>query len=171
MVAHNRKFMLTLLLAGTAISPIIAAAPVLADSANGSAIEVVVVTAERRAEDFQATPLAATIFSGDELRAKSITTVEDLQFLTPSLTVDNFGGGYDFNIRGIGQGEDGGGTPAGVITYRDNVVVYSGIGTEEPYYDIGDIEILRGPQGTFGGENAIGGLVYVTERNPELGKL
>ena len=171
MIGHNHKIALALLLlAGTTLTPLVATAQTAANASADSAAPTVVVTANRRTENFQTTPLAATVFTGDELRTKSINTVEDLQFLTPSLTVSNFGGGYDFNIRGIGRGEDGGFPPAGVITYRDNVQVYSGIGTEEPYYDIGDIEVLRGPQGTFGGESAIGGAVYVTERNPELGR-
>lgn len=159
-----------LLLAGAAISPILSAAPAFAAGAGDTVVEPVVVTANRRTENVQTAPVSATVLSGDELRAQGIATIENLQFSTPSLTVDSFGGGYDFNIRGIGQGEDGGSTPAGVITYRDKVEVYAGIGSEEPYYDIADIEVLRGPQGTFGGENAIGGAVYVTERNPEMGR-
>ncbi len=168
MTKRHSEIGITILLAATALYPFVIALPAAAAETDVSTIETVTVTADRRNEDFQITPLAATVLSGDQLLAKGIVTVDDLQFQTPSLTVSNFGGGYDFNIRGIGQGEDGGNTPAGVVTYRDNVPVFSGIGTEEPYYDIADIEVLRGPQGTFGGTNAIGGAVYVTERNPEL---
>ena len=121
MIGHNQKIARALLLlAGAALTPLVAAAEPAGDSSDDGAAPTVVVTANRRTENFQTAPLAATVFTGDDLRTKSINTVEDLQFLTPSLTVSNFGGGYDFNIRGIGRGEDGGfdiGFPFGAVDY------------------------------------------------------
>ncbi len=56
----------------------------------------------------------------------------------------------------------------GVITYRDGVATFPGYFQEEPYYDIANLEVLRGPQGTFIGQNAIGGALFITETNPSL---
>ena len=139
-----------------------------ASSANGG-LEVVVVTAERRTTDLQRTAISATVLSGAELENKGVLTVDQLQFIAPSVTIDNFGQGNDFNIRGIGKGEHNTQTNTGVITYRDGVPTFPGYITEEPYYDIASIQVLRGPQGTFVGQNATGGAVFVTSNDPEIG--
>jgi iron complex outermembrane receptor protein len=143
----------------------------IAFAESAAAVETVVVTAERRVVKLQRDPLAATVLSGEDLKKKSVTTVEDLQLSTPALTVNKFGNGNNFNIRGIGKGENNIQTPSGVVTYRDGIPVIPGFIQDEPYFDIENIEVLRGPQGTFGGTNATGGVVYITERNPDLNAL
>lgn len=131
--------------------------------------EEVVVTAERRRTDLQRTPIAATVLTGDDLSNSGVTTVDQLQFISPAATVNNFGQGIDFNIRGVGKAEHNTQTTTGVITYRDGVATFPGYFTAEPYYDIARVEILRGPQGTFVGQNATGGAVFVTSNNPVIG--
>jgi iron complex outermembrane receptor protein len=142
-----------------------AAPPVATD--QGQLAEVV-VTAERRSTDLQITPVAATVLSGDDLLNRSVNTIDQLQFTTPSLTVNDFGQGNMFNIRGIGKGESNVQTPSGVVTYRDGTPVIGTFLQNEPYYDIASIEVLRGPQGTFAGANATGGAVFITEANPNF---
>ncbi len=115
------------------------------------------------------TPISADVISGDALQSKGVLKVDDLQFVSPAVTVNNFGQGIDFNIRGIGKGEHNSQTLTGVITYRDGVPTFPGYLTEEPYYDISSIEILRGPQGTFVGQNATGGAVFANSNNPQIG--
>lgn len=126
----------------------------------------VVVTANYRAVPLQTAPVAATVLSGGQLNDLHVNTVDQLQFLAPSTTVNNFGQGNDFNIRGIGKGEHNTQTGTGVITYWDGVPSFPGYLNEQPYYDISSVQVLRGPQGTFGGENAIGGAVLVNTNNP-----
>ncbi|CAN5135158.1 TonB-dependent receptor [soil metagenome] len=128
----------------------------------------VVVTAERRSSNLQTTAVAATVLSGQDLQNKGVTSLEQLQFAAPSTTVQNFGQGNFFNIRGIGKSEATTAVGVGVITYRDGVAAFPGYFQTEPYYDIGSLEILRGPQGTFAGANATGGAVFITERNPDF---
>jgi iron complex outermembrane receptor protein len=137
-------------------------------SASNGGVEEVVVTAERRTENLQKTSISATVLSGQDLTAKGVNVVDQLQFIAPSVTIDNFGQGVDFDIRGIGKGEHNSQTTPGVITYRDGVATFPGYITEEPYYDIASIEVLRGTQGTFAGQNAIGGAVFVTTNNPAI---
>ena len=144
------------------------AAPAPSNSSNAG-VEEVVVTAERRTVSLQKTNLAATVLTGQDLANKGIMTVDDLQFIAPDVTVDNFGQGIDFDIRGIGKGEHNSQTTPGVITYRDGVATFPGYITEEPYFDISSVEVLRGSQGTFAGQNAIGGAVFVTTNNPVIG--
>lgn len=129
---------------------------------------VIVVTAERRSTNLQRTSVAATVLTGEDLVRKSVNNVEQLQFATPSLTVNTTGQGNQFNIRGIGKGEPGSALGVGVVTYRDGVATFPGYFQTEPYYDIASVEVLRGPQGTFAGGNATGGAVFITQANPDF---
>lgn len=138
------------------------------DTTNQGLTEVV-ITAERRHTDLQQTPIAATVLTGADLTANGVTAVDALQFSTPGAVVDNFGQGIDFNIRGVGKDEHNSQTTVGVVTYRDGVGTFPGYFQEEPYYDVANLEILRGPQGTFGGQNATGGAVFVTTNDPVIG--
>jgi iron complex outermembrane recepter protein len=136
---------------------------------NTQTLEEVIVTAERRATRLDRTPIAATVLSGEQLANNGVTAVDQLQFVTPATTVNNFGQGTNFNIRGIGKAETNSQTTTGVITYRDGVPSNPGWFTAEPYYDIRSIEVLRGPQGTFVGANATGGAVFITTNDPIVG--
>src|SRR6202161_3526064 len=138
-------------------------------TSGSSDIAEVVVTAERRHTDLQTTPISATVISGGDLANLGVTMVDQLQFATPGATIDNFGQGIDFNIRGVGKAEHNSQTTVGVVTYRDGIATFPGYFQEEPYYDVANVEILRGPQGTFGGQNATGGAVFVTTNDPVIG--
>lgn len=128
----------------------------------------VVVTAERRTSNLQETAVAATVLSGESLDDRGVFSLEQLQFVAPSTTVQNYGQGNFFNVRGIGKSEATTAIGVGVTTYRDGVPVFPGYFQTEPYYDIGGVELLRGPQGTFAGTNATGGAVFITSRNPDF---
>lgn len=129
----------------------------------------VVVTARRRNENLQTTPLSASVLSGTDLANKGVANVDALQFATPSIVVNNFGQGIDFNVRGIGKGEHNTQTATGVITYRDGAPTFPGYFQGEPYYDVANIQVLRGPQGTIVGQNATGGAVFVNSNDPIIG--
>ena len=129
----------------------------------------VIVTAQRRRENLLQTPTAASVISGSTLARKGVVTIDSLQFVMPSVTVDNFGQGLEFNVRGIGKGEHNTQTTTGVITYRDGVPTFPGYFQEEPYFDVADVQVLRGPQGTVVGQNSTGGAVFVNTSNPVIG--
>ena len=150
--------------------PAAAQTPAPADRQVSGAEELgeIVVTAERRRTNLQTTPISATVMTGEDVANSGVTTVDQLQFISPAATVNNFGQGIDFNIRGIGKAEHNTQTTTGVITYRDGVATFPGYFTAEPYYDIARVEILRGPQGTFVGQNATGGAVFVTSQDPVI---
>jgi iron complex outermembrane recepter protein len=143
-------------------------APAAKDTSTETTVKEVVITAERRTTNLQKTAIAATVLSGADLQKKGVLTVDQLQFVAPSVTVNNFGQGNDLDIRGIGKGEHNSQTSTGVITYRDGAATFPGYFQEEPYYDIANVEVLRGPQGTFSGQNATGGAVIVTTANPVI---
>jgi len=154
--------------AQSAAPPASKPAPAAKSDANADVVSELVITADRRTTNLQKTAIAATVLTAGDLVKKGVFTVDQLQFVSPSLTVDNFGQGNDFDIRGIGKGEHNTQTSTGVITYRDGVATFPGYFQEEPYYDIANVEILRGPQGTFSGQNATGGAVIVTTNNPVI---
>jgi iron complex outermembrane receptor protein len=139
------------------------------NGATSGGIEEVVVTAERRTENLMKTPITASVLSGQDLQNRDVMDVNSLQFIAPNVTVNDLGQGVDFDIRGIGKGEHNTQTPVGVVTYRDGVSTFPGYLTAEPYYDIKSVEVYRGPQGTFVGQNATGGAVFVTTNDPVIG--
>jgi iron complex outermembrane receptor protein len=150
-------------------APAQAAAETTASDADANTVAELVITAERRTENLQKTAIAATVMTGQDLQRKGVVSVDQLQFFSPSITVNNFGQGNNVNIRGIGKGEHNTQTSTGVVTYRDGVSSFPGYIQEEPYYDIASVEVLRGPQGTFTGNNATGGAVIVNTRDPVIG--
>lgn len=126
----------------------------------------IIVTATRRDEKLMSTPISATVISGTDLSNKGVNNVDALQFAMPSVVVNNFGQGNDFNVRGIGKAEHNTQTTTGVITYRDGVPTFPGYFQMEPYFDVANIQVLRGPQGTIVGQNATGGAVFVNTGDP-----
>jgi iron complex outermembrane recepter protein len=138
---------------------------------DDSKLEQIVVTAERRSTDLQLSPIAATVLTGEDLTKRNVNTVDSLMFNTPSLTVQSSGENALINIRGIGKSDGGAQDSSGVLIYRDGVsTTPNGLISDEPYYDIASVEVLRGPQGTFAGQNATGGAIFINEANPTLDK-
>ena len=144
-----------------------------ADSATsatdaGTKVGELVITAEHRATNLQKTGIAATVLTGAQLTTRNVNVIDQIQFVTPSASVTASGQSNNINIRGIGKSETGSGTLVGVIVYRDGVATFPGFFQDEPFYDVSTIEVLRGPQGTFQGQNATGGAVFVTNNAPNL---
>jgi iron complex outermembrane receptor protein len=125
----------------------------------------IIVTAQRRAENLQDVPIAATAYAGDQLDSKAIGAVADLQFAAPSLSITDAGETQSVNIRGIGIASNSPNVSNGVATYIDGLF-QPPIVTSIPFYDISTIEVLRGPQGTLVGNNSTGGAIFVNSKNP-----
>jgi iron complex outermembrane recepter protein len=141
-------------------------------AADTPVLEEVVVTAERRSVSLQKTAISATVLSGEDLERKGLNTVDDLQFSTPAMTVQNTGENVLINIRGIGKGFGGIQDPSGVLIYRDGVSASpGGFLADEPYFDLAGVEVLRGPQGTIAGQNATGGALFIRENDPTLDRV
>ncbi len=139
-----------------------------AQAAEADELDEVVVTAQRRAENVQTVAIAVTALNGDDLNDKAISRLDDLQFASPALTITDAGLSRSVNIRGIGLASGSPAVTAGVATYVDGLF-QPPIATSAGYYDIGSIEVLRGPQGTFVGSSSTGGAIFVNTRSPELG--
>lgn len=125
----------------------------------------IIVTAQRRAENLQKVPIAATALTGDDLNAKAVERLSDLQFAAPSLSITDQGLTQSVNIRGIGIASGSPAVANGVATYIDGVF-QPPILTSSSFYDIASIEVLRGPQGTLVGSNSTGGAVFINTQSP-----
>ena len=155
-----------LLAAGPAYSQD-AAADTSADASTAQ-LQEVVVTAERRAENVQTTPISVVAVTGGDLQANSVLNVNTLVQVAPDLTVQSAGNSSMLDIRGLGT-EAVGIQVSGVVVTRDGIPnVTGGTGLNTPFYDIADVEVLRGPQGTFSGGNSTGGAVNINSASPNF---
>ncbi len=134
----------------------------------GAALQEVVVTAERRAENIQTTPISVEAMSDAQLASQDITHVKNLQLYTPSLTVLDDGLYQAPNIRGIGNSAIIPDVTTGVAFLEDGLFSPEPHGLDDPFYDMADTEVLRGPQGTFVGYSSTGGAIETTSQNPNF---
>jgi iron complex outermembrane receptor protein len=123
-------------------------------------IAEVIVTARRRQESLQQVPLAVTSIGADEIETRGIQTIEDLNASVPGVAVNggNFFGRSSgaFRVRGV----------PGVAVYVDGVVRSGAAGLLMNVVEVERLEVLRGPQGTTFGKNAIGGAIQYITRKP-----
>jgi iron complex outermembrane receptor protein len=139
------------------------------DQSDTGTLQEIVITAQRRSENLQTVPIAVTALQGDELKSKSVLSVADLQNESPSLSISNSGLTNAVNIRGIGLASGNPNVSNGVATYQDGLF-QPPIVTTNQFYDIADIEVLRGPQGTLVGSNSTGGAIFINSQNPKIGE-
>jgi len=159
----------------------IAATPVLADppaadrhdAAPGYQIEEVIVTAQRREESLQETPISVTALSGDDLTKRMAGNLANIGDFVPNL---NFTTGTQSSrtsfvsavyIRGIGQSDFIVTTDPAVGIYVDGIYFGRTTGGVVDLLDIERVEVLRGPQGTLFGKNAIGGAINIVSQKPD----
>ena len=135
----------------------------------------ILVTARRREESLQDTPIAVSAFSAEILAERQIAQTADLERITPSLQFKpagqlsgNSSAAVVF-IRGVGQLDPTAAVDPGVGVYIDEVYVGRAVGGTIEFGDIASVEVLRGPQGTLFGRNTIGGAILIRTRVPEFG--
>jgi iron complex outermembrane receptor protein len=136
------------------------------------AVQEVTVTARRREESLQTTPVAVTALSGDALQVRGAESVDALSQYVPNLQFDGAaalsGGAYNATIfiRGIGQNDFAIFSDPGAAMYVDGVYLGRSIGGIMDAVDLERVEVLRGPQGTLFGRNTIGGAVNIISKQP-----
>ena len=135
-------------------------------------LEEVVVTAQKSgAQSLQEVPLAIQAFSGDDLKAKNITSIDDLVSAVPGAFEGQrqSAASRSYNLRGAGGSNANGDSPIGY--YLDDVpfvVTNFGIAPPVRFIDIERVEVLRGPQGTLYGQGSSGGVFIFHTRDPDL---
>lgn len=148
-------------------------APVPAEEATGHAghrtttLDSVNVTAQKRVERIQDVPIAISVFSAQALDDLKIDSGGELLRATPNVNFSksNFAS-YNFSIRGIGtKALSVASDPAVAISFNGMPLVRNRL-FEQEYFDVDRVEVLRGPQGTLYGRNAIGGVVNMLPNLP-----
>ena len=136
-------------------------------------LEDIVVTARKRQESLQDTPISIAAFTGAELEQRHVDRIDGIAQRTPNLVFNTgtFTSGTNAAasvwIRGIGQVDFTLTTEPGVGVYIDGVYSGTSIGSVMDLVDIERVEVLRGPQGTLFGRNTIGGAISVVSRLPD----
>ena len=135
---------------------------------NNVQLEEIVVTAEKRTTDLQKTPISITTLTGDELRKSGEVQLNEALRNVPGLQIQSSAQGGTMYIRGIGSNGDSNEVDLAVSVTIDGA--YSGRSEtlSSGLYDVGQIEVLRGPQGTIYGRNSTAGAVTINSANPDL---
>ena len=145
---------------------LVALAPA-AFASDESAIEEIVVTADFRDRAAAELPPSISVLGRDAIDARSVQHFEELIFSVPNLNWSGDGHRARYlQIRGIGELEQYEGAPNPSVGFLIDDIDFSGIATIATLFDVQQVEVLRGPQGTRYGANALGGLVYVETAGP-----
>jgi iron complex outermembrane receptor protein len=132
---------------------------------SSSELETITITAERREQSLQSVPISATVLSTNEIARRGIANIADIQQSAPSVAINTVNRSTFINIRGVGIAQSAPTSNPGIAYYIDGQLIPHEQFIGQSFYDIGSIEVLRGPQGTLTGQNSTGGAVYV--RTPE----
>ena len=133
--------------------------------AQSSSLEEIVVTARKRAETLEESPVSVRAFTAEEIEAAGIETPRDFINLTPNVSLvetQNAGNAF-INVRGISQARN---SEMSVAVLVDGVLMANPAQFTQQLIDIQQIEVLRGPQGALYGRNAIGGAITIVTQEP-----
>ena len=134
---------------------------------SAQAIDEIVVTADFRGRALSDLPASITVFDADELEQRAVQHFEELVNAVPNLnwSGDGHRARY-FQIRGAGELEQYQGAPNPSVGFLIDDIDFSGIGSIATLFDMQQVEVLRGPQGTRYGANALAGLIYMQSTLP-----
>ncbi len=129
-------------------------------------IETVVVTAQKRVESIQDTPLSIAAVTGDQLRQDNATNILALNNTLPNVHINMLQNIVQINIRGIGTAAITPVSESDVAFHVDGVYVARPESQADAIFDVDRVEVVNGPQGTLYGRNATGGAVNVITKDP-----
>src|ERR1700720_17387 len=141
------------------------------NSAQSDFLTEIVITAQRRVEKMDQVPVAAAVIAGPELATRGVSSLDDLGSVAPALNVQNQEALSYVNIRGVGLQSINPTTSSGVANYSDGFFIPHETAIYDAYYDVGQIEVLRGPQGTLVGQNSTGGAIFVNSVRPSFDRI
>jgi iron complex outermembrane receptor protein len=143
-----------------------AAAAASADSSPASALGDIVVTAQHREENVQTTPIALSVFSGNDLRKAGISDISTLAASSPDVSFTQSEGKPVITIRGVSSRDTTENGDPAVTVNVDGFYLNRPYSLKATMYDLDRVEILRGPQGTLNGRNSVGGAVNIVTAKP-----
>ncbi|MCG9729409.1 TonB-dependent receptor [Shewanella sp. Isolate13] len=135
--------------------------------ATNDDIEVMVVTSDFRGSPLEKMPSSVTVIDQQQIEDEGAQHFEDI---LNSIANFNWSGGSSrpkyFQIRGVGEQEEYQGAPNSSVGFVVDDIDLSGLGMVSSMYDLQQVEVLRGPQGTRYGANALAGLIYLKSNDP-----
>ena len=167
----NKLGPIAIALGGLLSSASYAQAPAATSAPEGAASSGaadIVVTAQRRSERLQDTPIAVTAVTAETVQKLGLSKISDIAAVTPGANFTVSAGFFSPNIRGLGVAFTAAGLESPVAIYEDGAYLTNTITANEflDNFDIGSIQVLRGPQGTLYGRNASGGVIIVNSADP-----
>ena len=148
-----------------------AAGSVPASAQESSALQEVIVTAQKRSENVQNVPIAMQAYTGEQLQNAGVSQITDITRLAPNLNVVVQNAlSQHIVIRGVGTNEFFGNAPSSVGTYMDEVTMNSSYMSTLGLFDMQRVEVLRGPQNSLFGRNTTGGAVNYITNQPKVGE-
>lgn len=132
-------------------------------------LEEVIVTTERRAATEATTAISMEVMSADDIAVNQIKDIIDLQNAVPGLQFFQNGSYVQANIRGVGNPSTGGPSEqVGVPVFFDGATQGEEMALASGFFDVGDVQVLRGPQATFVGQSAAGGAILINSARPNF---
>ena len=138
--------------------------------AQTGVIEEIVTTATRRSESTQDASVSIEVLGSEALQNAGVSTAVDLERLAPGLQVTMGGSSIQLYIRGAGDFSTTAYSEAAVAQNVDGVTAGRTQWTNGQFFDLQSVEILKGPQGTLYGRNAVGGAMNLNPVHPQLGE-
>lgn len=136
-----------------------------AAQADTAGVGDIVVTAQRREQRLQDVPVAVSVVGGETLASQNLVTIESVATRLPAIRVTRNTNSDTIAIRGVGSGQNAGFEQA-VGTFVDGIYRGRSRSSRAALFDAERVEILKGPQTTFFGNNTVAGAINVTTRKP-----
>lgn len=140
------------------------------DVSSTRRLNTVTVTAAKKEQTLQETPIAVSVVDGSIIEEAGIQDLSDLQSLVPSLRIDTYQSSAQtaFKIRGFGNGDNNGGVEPSVAVFVDGVYRSRSAAAIADLPNLERVEVLRGPQSTLFGKNASAGVISIITQEPQF---
>lgn len=136
------------------------------DTQEGGKVEDIVVTAQRRTESLQDVPISITAVTAETLSRTGVSDTQSLSMVTPGLQLTSVRSAVVPFLRGIGTVNITAGDEGATAIYVDGILNPVATANVFAFNNVERVEVLRGPQGTLFGRNAVGGLINVITADP-----
>ncbi|WP_221794442.1 TonB-dependent receptor [Aquisediminimonas sediminicola] len=158
----------TIIATGCIAAPALAQDSAAASQSDEGGIQDIVVTARKRVETTQDVPVSVTAISAEQIERYDLSSLERVAASTPQFVIGRApsGSGATLVLRGIGSNSSSIGLEQSVAVIVDGVYYGQGRTINEGFFDLGRLEILKGPQALFFGKNATAGVVSITTADP-----
>lgn len=135
---------------------------------DSQTLEDIVVTARKREESLMDVPVAVTAIGAVQLERSGVSDLSGISQLAPQVVVgrSDSGAGASFSIRGIGTSFFDSGTEQSVSVNIDGIAAGRGNIITQGYFDLQQVEVLKGPQALFFGKNSPAGVISLTSKSP-----